>query len=121
MKLDTKDKQRTLRQNDAMHLWFEMLAKELNEAGLTMMKTLKAEAEIPWTAVTVKELMFRKMMVAMYQKDSTTKLTTKELTEVSETLTRYLAEKHGLLVDFPSMESLLANDELDRIQDQAKL
>jgi hypothetical protein len=60
-------------------------------------------------------------MEAMLHKESTTKLTTKELTEVSETLTRYLAEKHGLLVDFPSMESLLANDELDRIQDERKI
>lgn len=82
-----------------------MLAKELNEAGLTIMETMKHDAEIPWTAVLIKELMFKKLIKVMYQKESTTKLTTKELIEASETLTRYLAEKHGLVVDFPSLES----------------
>jgi len=98
-------KKRTLQQNKALHLWFTQLAKELNEAGLSIMKTLKHDAEIPWTDTTVKELMFKGIMKAMYQKDSTTKLTTKELIEVSETLTRYLAEKHGLVTEFPSIES----------------
>ena len=89
-----------------MHLWFTHLSIALNDAGLSIMKTLRQDAEIPWSAVTVKELMFRQIMRAMYLKDSTTQLTTKELMDVSETLTRYLAEKHGLQIDFPSIESL---------------
>ena len=106
----SEEKPRTLKQNDAMHLWFEMLATSLNDAGLSMLKTLKAEAEIPWTAITVKELLFKKMMEAMFNKTRTRDLTTKELTQVSETLIRYLGEKHGLETEFPSLDQL--SDEL---------
>lgn len=102
-----EEKPRTLTQNRAAHLWFEMLAAELNDAGLSMLKTLKAEAEIPWTAVTVKEILFKQLMKAMLHKESTTQLTTKELTLVSETLIRYLGEKHSLETSFPSIETLI--------------
>ena len=107
------EKQRTLRQNRALHKWMDLLSVALNDAGLSIMKTLRQDAEIPWSAVTVKELMFKEIMKAMYLKDSTTQLTTKELIDVCETLTRYLAEKHGLQVDFPSMESLAMKRRLD--------
>lgn len=103
-----EDKQRTLRQNKALHLWMEMLSSALNDSGLSMLKTLKPQAEIPWTPITVKELLLKEMMKAMYHKTRTRDLTTKELTEVCEVLTRHLAEKFGLFVDFPSLESLLA-------------
>ena len=108
-----EEKKRTLAQNNAMHLWFDLLATELNNAGLTIMKTLKANAEIEWSDVTVKEILFKQLMKSMLHKESTTQLTTKEVSQVSETLIRYLAEKHGLLVEFPSMESLIADKRID--------
>ena len=105
-------KTRTNKQNKSMHLWFEMLSKALNDAGLSVMKTMNHDAEIPWSSVTVKEILFKEMMMAAFQKTSTTQLSTIELTIVSETLMRYLAEKHGLQVDFPSLESLIMNERL---------
>jgi len=109
----SKDKQRTLKQNASLHLWCELLADTLNESGLTIEKTLTGKAEIPWSKTTVKEILFKQIMKAMYQKDSTADLTTKELQLVSETLIKYLAETHGLVIDFPSVESMAMKQRLD--------
>ena len=100
------DKGRTASQNRSLHLWCELLSKELNDAGLTIEKTLTGKVEVPWSMNTIKDILFRQMMKAQTGKTSTTELTTKELSEVAETLTRYLAQQHGLVVDFPSLESL---------------
>lgn len=109
-----KTKLRTNLQNKSLHLWFTHLSNALNDAGLSTVKVLELKkADIPWTPVTVKELLFKQLMEAMYQKTSTTQLTTKELTKVSEVLTRHLAEKLGLQVDWPSIESLADLNRLD--------
>lgn len=102
-----EEKQRTLLQNRSLHLWMEMLATELNDSGLTIEKTLTGRAEIPWSKETIKEILFRQVMKAQTGKESTTELTTKELSGVCETLTRHLAEQHGLVVDFPSLETMM--------------
>lgn len=100
-------KKRTLQQNRALHKWFDLLADDLNDAGLTMMKTLKPQAEIPWSAITIKELLFKQIIKAMFNKEKTSELTAKELTQASEVLTKHLAEKFSLETSFPSLESLL--------------
>ena len=100
------EKQRTTTQNKSLHLYFEHLANSLNEAGLDIQKTLRHDAQIPWSASTVKELIFRQIMTAQFGKKSTTELTTREVSEVFNTITRHLGEKFGLFVDFPSVESM---------------
>jgi hypothetical protein len=103
-----KDKPaRTRQQNKALHLYYTFLANALNDAGLDMRKTLKPEIEIPWTPETVKEFLWRPIQRAQLQKESTTELTTKELDEVLETLSRHLGEKFGLSVPFPSIEEVM--------------
>lgn len=97
---------RTTRQNSAIHKYYELLAEELNNAGLSMMKVLKAEAEIPWTSNSVKEHLWRPIQVAQLDKESTTDLNTKEIGEIYETLNRYIGEKLGVHVAFPSMDEL---------------
>lgn len=103
------EKQRTLTQNRALHLLFTQLAQELNDAGLDMKKTLKPEIEIPWNGNTVKEYLWRPIMSAQLNKKSTTEMTTKDIDEVFNTLTRHLGEKFGIEIDFPSVESLMWN------------
>jgi len=95
---------RTLTQNRAMHKFFEMLAKDLNTAGLDMKRTLKPSVEIPWTPVTVKEYLWKPIQDAMLEKESTTELSTKEVNEVYETLIRHLGEKFGITTVFPKIE-----------------
>ncbi len=99
------EKQRTSRQNRAMHKFFEHLAIALNDAGLDMLKTLKPGIEIPWSAATAKELLWRPIQEAMTTKKSTTELTTKECTQVYETINRHLGDRFGLSVEWPSTES----------------
>lgn len=107
----TNIKQRTTKQNSALHKYFEMLANELNETGHDMRKTLKPEIEIPWTKESVKEFLYRPIMKAMYQKKSTTELSTKELQSVAETLQKHLVEKLNIDLDFPSIESQTYKDQ----------
>lgn len=99
--------QRTLTQNNSMHLLFEHIAKTLNDAGLDMKKTLKPEVDIPWSKETVKEYIWRPIMKVQLRKDSTTKLTTKEVDEVFNTINKHFGEKFGINFEFPSVESLM--------------
>lgn len=95
---------RSNQQSKALHLMFEMLADEMNEAGLTHGKVIKAD--IPWNKTTVKELLFRPLMQAQYGKKSTTELTTQEIDGLIDTLTKTLGEL-GLSVIFPSISTLI--------------
>jgi len=101
-----KDKTRTLAQNSALHLYFTMLADELNSAGLDMKKVLKPEVDIPWTLESIKNHLWRPIQKIMFNKKSTTELTKSEVTEVWEVLNRSLSSKHGIGVPFPSEEQL---------------
>lgn len=105
------EKQRTSTQNRALHLYLEHLAQALNDAGLDLQKTLKPGVEIPWSAATAKELLWRPIQEAMTTKKSTTELTTKECTQVYETINRHLGDRFGLSVDWPSTETLESNYE----------
>ena len=105
--MQNKEKPRTLTQNSALHLMFEHLAQELNEAGWDMKKTLKQEVDIAWNKDMVKEYLWRPIQKAQLGKKSTTELTTKEIDEVFDTLTRYLGQKLGIEIMFPSIETLM--------------
>jgi len=102
---------RTTQQNKALHVYFEMLATELNDAGLDMRKALKPHVEIPWDKNAVKEYIWRPVQEAQLGKKSTTAITTKDLDKVFETINRYIGDKHGLHVEFPSITQLIQNHE----------
>lgn len=105
--MDKEAKQRTLQQNKALHKYFTYLAAGLNASGFDMKKTLKESVEIPWTPETVKDWLWRPIQQAQLGKESTTELTTKDIDEVLDVLTRHLGEKLGISVEFPSVESLI--------------
>lgn len=93
---------RTQKQNNALHLFFEMLAEELNNAGLDMRVVIKPEVDIPWSKESVKEYLWRPIQKAQLNKKSTTSLTKSEVDEVYAVLMRHLSEKFGLFVNFPA-------------------
>lgn len=95
---------RTLQQNKALHLFFDMLAKSLNDAGLDQRAVLKPSVSIPWTKTAIKEQLWRPIQKAMYAKHSTTNLMKQEeIDQIHATLTRHLAEKFGVeYIPFPS-------------------
>ena len=96
------EKQRTLTQNAAMHKYFELLAKALNDAGYDMKRTLKEETEIPWTKESVKEHLWRPIQKIMEGTGSTTELNTSEPSVIYAVLSRHMSEKFGINVEFPS-------------------
>lgn len=101
-------KQRTLTQNRALHLYFTKVAKELNDAGLDLRAVLKPTVEIPWGTESIKTFLWKPVQKLQLGKESTTELTTQEIDKVYETLNRFLGEKHGIHVAFPSEEEMLA-------------
>lgn len=101
------DKPRTLTQNRALHKFFSELATELNDNGLTVNETLRQDIEIPWNETLIKELLWRRVQKAQLGKDSTTELTTKEIDLVFEVIAQYLAENHSIVIEFPSIQTLM--------------
>lgn len=106
---ETKEQVRTTKQNRALHLYFNHLAEALNDAGLDMRRTLKPSIDIPWSGETIKEYLWKPIMKAQLGKESTTEMTTKDIDKLFDTLNRHLGEKFGLMVDFPSIETLIMN------------
>jgi len=107
MKTSHSDEQRTIPQNKAIHKLFEMMAEALNDAGWDMRKTLKPEVDIPWSKDTIKEYMWKPVMKAQLNKESTTEMTKKDINKVFETLHRHFGEKFGLHITFPSIEQII--------------
>ena len=100
--VEVEDNNRTKQQNKSLHKYCAMLSKDLNNAGLDMKKTLKPEAEIPWSMLLVKEYLWQPIMKAVTNKTRTRDLDKKEVNEVYAVLSRHMAEKHGVTTPFPS-------------------
>ena len=100
------NKFRTILQNASIHLYFTKLAKALNDGGLDFIKVLsRKEVNIPWNLNLVKEYLWRDIMIAVTGKTSTTQMKTGEVSEVYDVLSHFLAERLGVVVEFPSQES----------------
>jgi hypothetical protein len=83
-------KTRTITQNASIHLYFKLLAYELNEHGLDVMKVMSHNVPIPWNENLVKELMWRKIQKAMTSKRSTAKLSTTQVSEIYDVINKHL-------------------------------
>lgn len=97
--------QRTILQNNALHKYFELLAKALADAGLDARKVMKPEIAIPFTPEMVKNLLWRPIQKAMTGKESTTELDTAEPSQIHAVLDLHMGEKFGIHVPFPSEEN----------------
>lgn len=93
---------RTCTQNRAMHKYFTLLANELNDGGLDMRKTLKPDAELPWTPESVKTYIWKVVQEAMFGKASTTKLDTKQVSQVYQAVDKHLSTTFNIQVEFPT-------------------
>ena len=94
-------KQRSQTQNSALHKFCELLAVELNIAGLDMKKVLKDDVDIPWTMESVKENLWKPIQKVVTGHDSTTKPQTHQYGEIYEILNRHLGEKLGIFISWP--------------------
>ena len=95
--------QRTDQQNKSIHLFCDLLAEALNDAGHTLNDKVVIKADIDFTKENVKEQIWKPVQQAMYpDKTSTTQLTTGEVSKVYEQINRFIAERAGVSVPFPS-------------------
>lgn len=103
-------KKRTLTQNASLHLGLQHLAEALNDAGLDMKKVLKPEVDIPWTKDTCKKYLFKPILDAYLEKESTKEMETAEVSKVWDIMMRHLSEKFGVYTPFPSDEPQMLQD-----------
>lgn len=101
------DEQRTIKQNDSLHLYFRKLARVLAEAGLDIREVLMPAIYVPPTEKNVKEALWKPIQEAMYGKNSTTELLRQEeIDKIVDAITKHLAE-HCLITAplFPNKEN----------------
>jgi hypothetical protein len=111
--LDKDSKTRTLTQNKALHLYFTLLADELNLAGYDMKSVIKKEIDIPWSGSSVKEYLWRPIQKQQLQEKSTTRIKTTDIDLIYDTVNRIVGERTGVHVGFPNIDSLI-----DRIEEK---
>jgi hypothetical protein len=99
--------QRTKKQNNALHLWFRLFAKDLNDAGYDMKKTLREEIDIPWSEYSVKEQLWRPIEEVVTGKRSTKALSKEDVSKIYDIIDREIGKRTGVHTDFPDIELLL--------------
>ena len=95
--------QRTIPQNNALHLYFSQVAEALNDAGLDVREVIKVDT--PWNRHLVKDILWRSIQRKVVRKESTRDLSKTDIDKIYEILNRALSEK-GIYVPFPSQETL---------------
>ena len=100
---------RSLQQNRALHLYFTLLADELNLKGIEFKKFIRVD--IPWSGIMIKEILWKPLQKVYLKEKSTTKLTTKSMNEIYDIMNRLISErtKGEVQVTFPSLEELFKN------------
>ena len=96
VRFEAPESTRSNPQNNALHLWLEMVAKCLNDAGLDMRHTIREDVDMPWTQSSVKEYLWRQLQKVITGQVSTTKPTKSQYPDISETLHRHFAQKFGV-------------------------
>ena len=97
---------RTPKQNNCLHEYCEELARKLNEAGYDFNDGKIIRLPVSFTKENVKEYMFKRVMRALFpDKESTTELTTVQVQEVYENMSRFIGDSFGVHVSWPSQES----------------
>ena len=106
-----KTETRTSAQNAALHACFRRLANDLNEAGYSVNsfaeRLNQKEVELPWTETSVKELMYKLIINSLYDTDSTTKLTSDQLSRSVEIMLNRVAELSGVVIGLTLQETKL--------------
>lgn len=96
-------------QNRALHLYFTECAKQFNELGFTFNYHDPFTGhiiEMSWTGEMIKEYIWRPIQLTLFDKKSTTKLTTNEINQIVDILSKHFAE-NGSDVQFPNWQIFL--------------
>lgn len=101
IKVSSANKQRTLTQNKALHLYFKMLSDALNDAGYNCFNFFKEGFALPWNEKLVKELLWRPVQDVMLEKQSTTEATTVDYSKIYDAINAHLIENKNIFVPWP--------------------
>jgi len=89
-------------------------ANNLYEAKTNIIEASSEVAELNWTMIAVKEIIWREIQIPLTKKHSTTKLTSEEVTLVYREVDNFLSSRTGLpSIDFPSQESMMREQNKD--------
>ena len=115
---------RTNLQNAALHLFFNIISDELNNMGLEfeyrgIKHVFRLFAQQPieqyyntrYTWFIVKNFIWRPIQKTLFNIESTTKINTQQINEISDILIKFFGEK-GIRLSFPNLQSKL--NELDK-------
>ena len=91
---------RTGKQNDAIHAYCREVAKVMTAHGMDMKTVVKEGVSIDPTMYLIKDYMWRPIQKAVTGVESTRKITTLEVNEIYEVLSRLLVEKYSIDVPF---------------------
>ncbi len=98
---------KTDKQTKALHLWFQLLADELNDKSFDMRGFLKESVKMDWSAYAVKEYIFKPLLKQRTGKDSTKKMFRNEINALYDTINREIIERtKGVVIcpPFPCQE-----------------
>lgn len=98
---------RTSQQNRALHKFFVLISNQLNEIGQEFCYTgLKGlELSTRYTPEIVKNFFWRPIQLALYDIESTKKLTTEQINGVTDVIIKFFGDK-GILIEFPNRDNL---------------
>ena len=96
---------RTDQQRKAIELYCKLLAEALNDAGFSYTSFIRVinsnGVQVPWTQERAKEA-WRMVQVAMTKKESTTKLDSKEVSQIYDVVNaKFIEMTNGASVPFP--------------------
>jgi hypothetical protein len=97
-------KTRSLSQNNALHLYFDQLAEQLNNAGHTYTTLLGLETR--FTGEIIKTAVWKPTQQEMFGIKSTTKLNTQMINELIDVFSLEFG-KRGIHLEFPSWQVFL--------------
>ena len=107
---DKTDKASTVKQNASLHKYCATVSAVLNDGGFSIQKVvaLFKKAAIEWTMLSVKDIIWRNIQIALTKKKSTTALDTEEVSKVYRAVDHYLSGTVGIRqIDFPSIDSMI--------------
>lgn len=101
------EEDRTLKQNNAIHLYCELVARELRSRGQTMQDVIKLihKLEITPTKNSVKDILWLPLQEKLFATDSTTKLKKKEQIDmIYDGINKFTSLHFEFSVPFPNIE-----------------
>ncbi len=105
-------KQLTRTAQNALHLWFEQVAEELNNKGITQRMLLEKinGIDVPCSKESIKDL-WKAIQSRYIGKKSTTSLTSGEIDKIYDALNKALGERLECHVPFPDRLQLMQNND----------